>query len=391
MSAHDHIVTTHVGSLPRPAEFRDLMYRHQEGESVDSEIDARLSQAITDVVGWQVASGIDVVSDGEFSKPGFVNYVTDRYTGFDKSKPTTWSFHDLDVIPEVAAAQYADESFTHVHPPTNVGPIEYTGADETRRDIKNLQAAMDAHGVSRGFITAPSPGCVATHFGTEHYDSYESYLDACADALANEYRLVVESGLTLQVDCPDIPMLHPAHGRFWCTDVVERIGHRAFVEMQVAAINKALDGLPPEQLRMHLCWGNYLGTHHCDAPIADFLPEVLKARPSGLLFEAANPRHAHEWRAFMNTSIPDDKVLIPGVIDTVDVFVEHPQLVADRLAPFVELVGPDRVQAGTDCGFATFVGTGQAGVEVVELKLASMRAGAELAFQSHTAPMSEVK
>jgi 5-methyltetrahydropteroyltriglutamate--homocysteine methyltransferase len=200
--------------------------------------------------------------------------------------------------------------------------------------------------------------------------------------MAPEYRAIVDSGLILQLDSPDIPCLSPRHSHYWCSDTVERLGFPEFVALQVEAINRATDGLPPERMRMHLCWANYLGTHHLDAGIEEFLPQVLKARPSGLLFEGANPRHQHEWRAFAAADIPDDKILVPGVVDTVNVFVEHPQVIADRLEPFIRKVGPDRVQAGSDCGFGTFVGVGTVPLNVVELKFQSMAAGCRLALQA---------
>jgi 5-methyltetrahydropteroyltriglutamate--homocysteine methyltransferase len=351
MPSVDHIRTTHVGSLPRPADLTQLMFAHQEGGDADPTIAERLPDAVDDVVRWQVGAGIDIVSDGEYGKPGFFNYVVDRLTGFGGEADPMWTFHDLSEIPDAAASQFGSEGFGHIKPANCVGDVSYVGMAQLQRDIANLSSAMAKAGVDTGFMPAPAPGCLATHMPDHHYGSYEDYLMACADAMSVEYRAIIDAGLVLQLE----------------------------------AINRATVGLPADQMRMHLCWANYFGTHHLDAELSGFLEQVLKARPAGLLFESANPRHQHEWRAFEDVDIPDSKILIPGVLDTVNIFVEHPQVIADRLEPFVRMVGPDRVYAGTDCGFGTFVGVGAVPKNVIELKFKSMAEGSRLAVRATAA------
>jgi 5-methyltetrahydropteroyltriglutamate--homocysteine methyltransferase len=385
MPSADHILTTHVGSLPRPQDLTRLMFAHQEGVDAGTSIDERLPGAVDEIVRWQAAAGIEIVSDGEFGKPGFFNYVTDRLTGFGGEADPMWTFHDLSEIPDAAASQFGSEGFAHIKPANCIGDVSYIGAAQLERDIANLTSAMAKAGAEIGFLAAPAPGCLATHMPNHHYGTYEEYLMACADAMSVEYRAIIDAGLVLQLDSPDIPCLCPRHSQYWCTDVVERMGFAEFVALQVEAVNRATEGLPAEQMRMHVCWANYFGTHHLDAELSEFLEQVLKARPAGLLFESANPRHQHEWRAFEEVDIPDDKILIPGVLDTVSIFVEHPQVIADRLEPFVRMVGFDRVQAGTDCGFGTFVGVGAIPQNVIELKFKSMVEGCRIAMRATAA------
>lgn len=378
ITGKDRVLTTHTGSLPRPNDLTQLMYAHQEGRPVDAEIDQRLPGEVSDIVGRQRAAGIDVVSDGELGKVGYVNYIVDRLAGFG-GQAEPWSFTDQTVAPELATAQYAGEAGKHIMPPNCEGEISYVGHEQLRRDLDNLRAAADAHGVEEAFVPATSPGGIAAIFPNKHYPTYQDYLMACADAMREEYEAIVDAGFLLQLDSPDLPIAHPDHGRLWSSYVTQELGHPGFVALQIEAMNQAVATIPKDRMRLHLCWGNYVGTHHFDAPLNGFLQEVLEARPSGLSFEAANPRHAHEWRAFHDVDLPEDKILIPGVIDTLTPFVEHPELVAERIGHFTDLVGKDRVIAGTDCGFGTFVGFGAVNDEVVYLKLDSLARGAALA------------
>ncbi|NMO93587.1 cobalamin-independent methionine synthase II family protein [Actinomycetospora sp. TBRC 11914] len=363
--------TTHVGSLPRPESLVRLMYAHQEGGGDPAELEAAVTDAVHDVVAMQHGAGIDVVSDGEMGKPGFVNYVRERLSGFG-GQAAPWSIDDLEAAPELAVAQYAG----HIMPPNCEGEVAYVGQAGVARDVETLRLALDKTGHDAAFLPAASPGCIATCSPNLHYPDYDSYLDALADAMAHEYRAIVDAGLVLQLDCPDIPMA--GHTNFWCRDEVERRGLVGFAERHVAAIDRALEGIDPSRVRLHLCWGNYEGPHHLDAPLAELLPAVLAGRPRMISFEAANPRHEHEWEDVRRLAIPDDVVLVPGVVDTLNNIVEHPRLVAQRLRRYADVVGPERVIASTDCGFGTFVGFGRVGAQVAQMKLQAMAEGAAL-------------
>jgi 5-methyltetrahydropteroyltriglutamate--homocysteine methyltransferase len=367
--------TTHVGSLPRPEPLVRLMYAHQEGGGDPAELEAAVTDAVHDVVAMQHTAGIDVVSDGEMGKPGFVNYVRERLGGFGGQAPP-WSIDDLEAAPELAIAQYGGEAGAHIMPANCEGPVSYVGGAAVARDVETLRLALDKTGHDAAFVPAASPGCIATGSPNLHYPDYDSYLDALADAMAHEYRAIVDAGLLLQLDCPDIPMA--GHTEFWCRDEVRRRGLVGFAERHMAAIDRALEGIDPSRVRLHLCWGNYEGPHHLDAPLAELLPPVLAGRPRMISFEAANPRHEHEWEDVRSLSIPDDVVLMPGVVDTLNNIVEHPRLIAQRLQRYVDVVGPERVIAGTDCGFGTFVGFGRVGAQVAQMKLTAMAEGAAL-------------
>src|SRR4051794_843157 len=366
------IRTTHVGSLPRPQALTQLMYAHQEGQDVD--LDAAVSHAVREVVGMQVRAGIDVISDGEMGKPGFVNYVSDRLSGFG-GQAAPWTIADLADAPELIVSQYGGEAGAHIMPANCEGAVSYVGHALLQRDLDNLRAALDSHDVE-AFMPAASPGVIAVCSPNLHYPDYDAYIDAVADAMAEEYRAIVDAGFLLQLDCPDIPMA--AHTDFWCKDQVDTLGLTGFAARNVAAIARALEGIDGDRVRLHMCWGNYESPHHLDAPLRELIGPVLASTPAMISFEAANPRHEHEWEEFETFDIPGEKVLLPGVIDTLTNFVEHPRLVAQRLERYARVVGPERVIASTDCGFGTFVGFGQVGARVAEMKLAALAEGAAL-------------
>lgn len=371
------IRTTHVGSLPRPERLTKLMYAHQEGAARNDDLDAAVADAVHDAVAMQRRAGIDVVSDGEMGKAGFVNYVNERLTGFG-GQAAPWTIADLADTPELLVAQYGGDAGAHIMPANCEAEVSYVGRDLLARDIDNLRAALGDH--EDAFMPAASPGVIAVCSPNLHYPDYDSYLDALADAMAEEYRAIVDAGLLLQLDCPDIPMA--AHTGFWCNDEVDRRGLRGFAERHVAAIDRALEGVDPTRVRIHLCWGNYEGPHHLDAPLRELIEPVVAGRPAMISFEAANPRHEHEWEEFETLALPDDKVILPGVIDTLTNFVEHPRLVAQRIERYARLVGPDRVIASADCGFGTFVGFGEVGARVAEMKLQALAEGARMVTTS---------
>jgi 5-methyltetrahydropteroyltriglutamate--homocysteine methyltransferase len=373
------IRTTHVGSLPRPQSVTaQLTAREDHGLPGGDrhEFDATIAAAVRDVVRKQVDVGIDMVSDGEMSKITYSTYVKDRLTGFDGDTPRKPA---LDLAPyeelrrRLTAAAGGAQSFKRQ---SCVGPISYVGHDDLKADLAHLRAAVDAAGLSPGdaFVNAASPGLVTAFQGNEYFAAHEEYVEAVGEAMQLEYEAIVAAGFTLQLDCPDLAMAR--HTGF--QDLVEEQFLRRAAH-HVEVLNHATRNIDPAQMRMHLCWGNYEGPHDHDIELARVLPIVLAARPSAVLFEAANPRHAHEWRVWAEAEIPDDKVLVPGVITSTSNYVEHPAHVVDLLSRYVSIVGADRVIAGTDCGFGTFAGIGKVDPEVAYKKLAALVAGAELA------------
>jgi 5-methyltetrahydropteroyltriglutamate--homocysteine methyltransferase len=374
----DRILTTHAGSLPRPEELVKLTYAQEEGKPVDHDVMAAAqARAVEQVVRRQAEAGIDVVSDGEMSKPGFTNYLTARVTGYE-GRAAPWVLEDLAGFPDLAREQYGGQAGAHIVMRNCTGDIRYVGQDAVAADVAALSTAMSGTGVAEGFLPATSPGCFALAAPNLHYDSYENYLFALARALREEYRAIVESGLLLQIDCPDLPMA--AHTSSW-DNTAKRIGYQEYLELHVAALNQAVAGLPPDRMRMHICWGNYQGPHHMDVALTKVLPAVFQARPAAISFEAANPRHEHEWEDLGTLTVPDDKVLIPGVIDVKTNVLEHPHLIAQRIGRFAGIAGRERVIAGTDCGFGTFVGFGAINDTVAWLKLSALGQGARLASE----------
>lgn len=378
--SRDRILTSHVGSLPRPPDVLERIYARQAGTRLfDDDYWRLVAAAVDDVVAHQARIGIDIVSDGEIGKVGFTNYLGDRLTGLG-GEGEMWSFHDLEEAPEIAARQYQGEGARHICMPACVGALEYVGQAHIARDLANLRRALDAHGIERAFVPAPLPGAVAFQIVNRHYATYEDYVMALAECLQEEYRAIVDAGFLLQLDSPDIPMCAPQHSVFWASDVVAGMGYQAFIALNLAALERATEGIPGEHLRLHLCWANYEGPHHHDVALAEVLePSLRLCRAKTISFEAANPRHEHEWAVFESLRLPDDVVIMPGVIDTSTNFVEHPELVAQRIERFARLVGRERVIAGTDCGFGTYAGFGEVTPGAVWLKLASLAEGAAIA------------
>lgn len=365
--------TTHVGSLPRSQPVVDQIFARERGEPVDeATFDAVMAAAIDDCVRRQVAAGVDIVSDGEMSKISYATYLKDRYTGFDGDSPRRAPADLLDYPGFMERLRKSGGTPTYRRP-CCVGPIQVRTLQPLMKDIAHLKAAAQRHGAGAMFMNAASPGVVALFQPNQHYASDDAYLEALANVLRHEYHAIVDAGLTLQIDSPDLGL-----GRHMMYRELEEPAYLARIEKHVEALNFALAAIPADRVRMHVCWGNYEGPHHRDVPLATILPTVLKAKPQGLLFETANPRHGHEWATVrdMRHLIPDDKVLIPGVLDTTTNFIEHPQLIAQRLQRFVDIVGAERVMAGSDCGFGTFAGFGAVDEGIVYAKLAAMAEGA---------------
>jgi 5-methyltetrahydropteroyltriglutamate--homocysteine methyltransferase len=370
----DRFLTTHTGSLPRPPELIRDMFAKEEGVPVDAAaLAARIRAAVAAVVRRQVDAGIDVVNDGEMSKPSYATYVKDRLSGFGgESHPL--SYRDLVDFPGMARRVFGDPGRARRRTPACTGPIAVRDAEAARIDVANLQAALAGVTATEGFLTAASPGVISLFFRNEHYPSHEKYLFAIADAMRHEYETVAKAGLVLQVDCPDLAM-----GRHiqYADLTVDEFKKKA--RLHVDALNHALGAIPPEQLRMHLCWGNYEGPHHYDVPLAEILDVVFGARPQAISFEGANPRHAHEWRVFERVKLPAGKMIVPGVIDSTTNFIEHPELVAERIGRYARLVGRENVVAGTDCGFGTWVGQAAVEPDIAWAKLGALAEGARLA------------
>ena len=367
-------LTTHTGSLPRPEDLIRTMFAREEGVPIDAAaLGARIRAAVAEVVRKQAAAGISVVNDGEMSKPSYATYVKDRLTGFGgQSHPL--QYQDLVDFPGMARRVFGDPGRSRRRTPACTGAVAVRDAAAATIDTDNLKAALGTAQAEEGFMTAASPGVISLFFRDEHYGSHEAYLVAIAEAMRHEYETVARAGLLLQIDCPDLAM--GRHIQFAHLGVED---FRKVARLHVEALNHALANVPPDQARVHLCWGNYEGPHHYDVPLADILDVVFAARPNGISFEAANPRHAHEWRVFERVKLPAGKVLIPGVIDSTTNFIEHPELVAERIGRYATLVGRDNVIAGTDCGFGTWVGQSAVDPDIVWAKLAALAEGARLA------------
>ena len=370
------ILTSHVGSLPRTQEVVDFIFARERGESYDAgAFHSCMATSCGDTVRRQVEAGIDIVSDGETSKISYATYVKDRYTGFSGDSPRN-APGDLKLFPGFLERLANDGGTPQYARPMCTGEVTSKGQGELQVDIDNLKAGMAVQGVERGFMNAASPGVISLFLQNEYYKTREAYLAALADAMKTEYETIVAAGLDLQLDCPDLALSR--HMLFSDLSDDEFV---AVANMHVEALNHALRDVDPAKVRVHICWGNYEGPHVCDIDMDKVFPTLMKTRARYVLFETSNPRHAHEWTVFRDraSEIPDDKVLVPGVVDTTTNFVEHPELVAQRIARFVEIVGADRVIAGSDCGFGTFAGFGAVDPDIAYAKLATLAEGAALA------------
>jgi 5-methyltetrahydropteroyltriglutamate--homocysteine methyltransferase len=370
----ERFLTTHTGSLPRPDDLIRMMFAKEEGVPVDpTALAARVREAVAEVARKQAAAGLDVIDDGEMSKPSYATYPKDRLGGFaGASHPL--EYRDLVDFPGMARRVFGDPGRARRKTPACTGPITLRDARAGQVDAENLNSALAGVKSAEGFLTAASPGVISLFFRNEHYPSHEAYLFAIAEAMRAEYETVTNAGFVLQVDCPDLAM--GRHIQYAHLSVDE---FRKMARLHVEALNHALANIPPDRLRMHLCWGNYEGPHHHDVPLADVIDIAWTARPAGVSFEAANPRHAHEWKVFERVKLPEGKVIIPGVIDSTTNFIEHPELVAERIGRYARLCGRDNVIAGTDCGFGTWVGQAAVDPDIVWAKLAALAEGARLA------------
>ncbi len=370
----DRILTTHVGSLPRSERITELLLHKERGEPYDSaEFERTARQAVSDIVSRQVQTGIDVVSDGETSKIGYATYIKDRLSGFG-GENTAKPHLDLRDHPDLRRRMTAFTGPQTFRRLCCIGPVAVKDPHAAQLDIANFRAALERAPATDAFMNAASPGVVSSFQPNRYYPTHEAYVEAVAEVMRPEYEAIVAAGFVLQVDCPDLAMSR--HTGF--QDLTEEEFLRR-AERHVEALNAALTSIPAESVRMHVCWGNYEGPHDHDIPLERILRILLKAKPQAISFEASNPRHAHEWTVWRDARLPEDKVLIPGVLDSSTNFVEHPELVAQRISTFAQIVGRERVLAGTDCGFGTFAGYGKIDPDVTFKKLRSLVDGARIA------------
>jgi 5-methyltetrahydropteroyltriglutamate--homocysteine methyltransferase len=368
-----HILTTHTGSLPRSRELQEVLRLRDERQAFDQHVFAvSVRAAVGDVVQQQVAIGLNVINDGEQGRSQYAAYVKERLSGFEGERL-------IRARPRLGDADFPDyvathQSSTSIPQPACTGPIACKDRDAIQQDIANLKAAVGTRQVEEVFMTAASPGVIANFLPNEYYPTEEKYLYALAEVMKEEYQAIVQAGLLLQVDCPDLAMTRVSQFAHLTVDQFKDV-----VALHVDVLNHALDGLPPERMRLHLCWGNYEGPHHYDIPLQEILPLVLKARPVGLSFEGANPRHAHEWKVWQDIRLPEEKVIIPGVLDSTTNFIEHSELVAERIVRYAEVVGRERVIAGSDCGFGTSAWGRKVDGKIAWAKLQSLVEGARLA------------
>ena len=375
-TSQDRILTTHVGSLPRPAEMLELIRRKEQDEAFDqAEFDRTAAAAVEEIVARQCEVGIDIVSDGEASKVGYSTYIKDRLSGFAGHYPRP---PHLDLAPhpafrEAMGRMIGPQTFKRT---ACVGPIELLDAGAIDKDIAHLRAAIDRHHPTDAFMNAASPGVVSSFQSNRYYASHEEYVDAIASAMQTEYEAIVAAGFVLQLDCPDLAMAR--HTGFQELGEDEFLARAAY---QVEALNRAVANIPADSMRMHICWGNYEGPHDHDIALDKILGIVVRAKPAAILFEAANPRHRHEWKIWRDADLPDDKILVPGCIASTSNYVEHPELVAEQICQYADIVGRERVIAGTDCGFGTFAGLSRVDPDIAYKKLAALVQGAEIASQ----------
>jgi len=381
----ERILTTHTGSLPRPEDLLAMLEAKEQGGLLDRPtFEARVRTAVAEVVRAQLEAGVDVINDGEQGKQDYSTYIKDRLTGFEGEPLQLEPGRDLRDFPEFSA-RWQGLVASFVTRPTCVGPIAWKDFSAVQRDIENLKAATQGAAVEEVFMTAVSPGQAARFLRNRYYKAEEEYLHALASVLKDEYRAIVAAGFILQVDCPDL-----ASG--WNNQFRELTlpEFRRVVALHIEVLDEATKGIPPDRMRLHLCWGNYEGPHHRDIPLREILEIVLRARPMAVSFEGANPRHEHEWKVFKEVKLPDGKVIVPGVLDSTTNFIEHPELVAERIVRYATVVGRENVIAGTDCGFATFAGRMSVDPRIAWAKLSAMAEGARLATKELWGGKSEM-
>ncbi|HEY7466102.1 MAG TPA: cobalamin-independent methionine synthase II family protein [Dehalococcoidia bacterium] len=371
----DKILTTHTGSLPRPADLIEMIRKREAGEAVDeAAFQARVRSAVHETVQKQIDCGIDLVSDGEEGKPSYATYLKDRVTGFGGESPTRIRIQaEARDFPEYTERRMATTA-TILKRPTCNGPIAWKDFAAVERDVDNFKAAVESLKPRGAFMTAASPGVVAFFLGNDYYPTHDAYLEAIAAVMKDEYEAIANAGFELQMDCPDLAM-----GRNSMFFDLELPAFRKIVGRHIEVVNEATKNIPPEQMRLHLCWGNYEGPHHMDVPLRDILDVVLTCRAAVISFEGANPRHEHEWNVFQDVKLPDDKIIMPGVIDSTTNFVEHPELIAQRIVRYADLVGKERVFAGSDCGFGTNAASTNVDPRITWAKLTALAEGAALA------------
>lgn len=370
----NRFLTTHVGSLPRPQDLIDLVFAKEEGAPIDTALlEQRIVESVQNVVDRQAEAGVDIINDGEHSKPSYATYIKDRLNGFGGAG-NSYVFQDIEDFPTVKERIFSDTGRKKRSAPACNGPITVKDMKAVEQDAATLNTALSKHAGRQAFMSAASPGVTALFFANEYYDRHEDYVFALAEGLRHEYEAIANAGIMLQIDCPDLAM-----GRHTQFRELDLKGFRAAMELNIEALNRATANIPPERLRMHMCWGNYPGPHHHDVPFQDIIDLVWTARPHAIQFEAANPRHAHEFEIFETVKLPDGKVLIPGVIECQSNYIEHPELVAQRIARYAHLVGRDNVMAGCDCGFSIHAGSGGVDPEVVWAKLSALSEGAAIA------------
>jgi len=378
MHSLDRFLTTHTGSLPRPDDLVALMIATQKGEAVDDDaLEAEIVRAVDESTRRQVEAGIDIVNDGEMSKPSYATYVLQRLNGFGGSG-NSFPFADLKDFPKLAARVADDPGRQYRRTPGCNAPISVADFDAARKDMERLKSAAAAAGASQIFTSAASPGVISLFFRNEYYRTHEEYVFAIAEAMRHEYETIAEAGAIVQLDCPDLAMGRHVHYADASLEDFLKI-----CNIHIEALNHAVRNIPAEQLRMHFCWGNYPGPHHCDVDLAKIIDLAWKAKPHALLVEAANPRHAHEWQVFEDHKLPEGKVIVPGCIEPQSTYIEHPELIAQRIGRYADLVGRENVVAGVDCGFSIHVGMGAVDRDLSYAKLAALAEGARIASKKY--------
>jgi 5-methyltetrahydropteroyltriglutamate--homocysteine methyltransferase len=365
----ESILTTHTGSLPRPPALAEALERRDRTGEADGDLGGAVAEAVLDVVRRQAEAGVDLVNDGEASKIGYSTYVAQRLEGFGGESRSVGRSPEAEEFPEYVRSLGGGPAAAT---PACIGPVAYRDPDAVRTDIANLKAALERAGIQDAFMSAASPGVISHFLENQHYPTHEAYVFALADAMKAEYDEIHAAGIVLQLDCPDLAASRHRYG-----ESLDEFRRRA--ALHIEALNHATRDIPPDAMRLHLCWGNYEGPHNHDVPLADIIDLALGARPAALSFEGANPRHGHEWTVFEEVGLPDGKILIPGVLDSTTNYVEHPELVAQRLVRYAELVGRENVIAGSDCGFATFATMLTVHPTITWAKLRAMADGARIA------------